>query len=307
MVQLNSTNSGLHPPDPGIHGKPGEPGEPPSMPAVRSLQRSAEILSLFSEVCPTLSLREMIERTGLAKTTVLRHVKTLHSVGLLWFDGSGRYALGPRLARWAGLAAQTWQPPPEVARRLADLVERHGETMHIYVRSGLERVCVTCQEAPRPLRHVVGLGERRPLWGGAASKALLCEADDELLVEVANSSPDGLTRMGTLREWRENVRRNGYAESDGELEIGLSSVAVPIRSAGGEVLASLSFGGPSARFGSSQVRNLAQVLMSAVAELGPAWAPAPLHPNGPTIPDGVSRSVVGRHQKGDADGSRGGS
>ena len=56
---------------------------------VRSVRRALDILSLLTEDQPTVPLRDMVEATGLPKTTVVRLVQTLEQYGLLWATPAG--------------------------------------------------------------------------------------------------------------------------------------------------------------------------------------------------------------------------
>ena len=67
---------------------------------VRSIQRALDILSLLTDDTPSVSVRDIVAATGLAKTTVMRLVQTLEHSGLLWATAGG-YMAGPGLWRWA--------------------------------------------------------------------------------------------------------------------------------------------------------------------------------------------------------------
>ena len=75
-------------------------GDSADQQGVRSVQRALDILSLLTEDRPTVSIRDVVEATGLAKTTVIRLVSTLEQSGLLWAT-TGGYMAGPGLWRWA--------------------------------------------------------------------------------------------------------------------------------------------------------------------------------------------------------------
>jgi DNA-binding IclR family transcriptional regulator len=240
---------------------------------VRSLGRAIDILDLLSEDQPSLTLREIGAATGLPKTTVLRHVKSLEEGGLLWADGQGRYVLGPRLARLGSLAARTWAPSPVLRSVLAELAQRAHETAHLYVRRGVLRVCIARQEADRTLRHVVEIGQSWPLWGGAASKVLLIDTSDAVLRMVAAEAPPGGPTLAELRLRAAQARRAGWAASEAELEPGLSSVAVPLTALDGTVVAALSFGGPTARFGAADVTRMLEDLRWGAGQLPQSLLP----------------------------------
>ena len=132
---------------------------------VRSIRRALDILSLLTDDTPSVSVRDIVEATGLPKTTVLRLVQTLEHSGLLWATAGG-YMAGPGLWRWAYLARRSWQLPPETQAMMRELGARHGETVNLYVLRDISRVCVAQQESPRPLRHVVARRRRAAAVGG---------------------------------------------------------------------------------------------------------------------------------------------
>ena len=233
---------------------------------VRSIRRALDILSLLTDDKPSVSIRDVTEATGLPKTTVLRLVHTLEHSGLLWATAGG-YMAGPGLWRWAYLARRSWQLPPETQALMRDLGARHGETVNLYVLRDICRVCVAQQESPRPLRHVVQVGDELPLWAGASSKVLLRDATDALLARIARRSPYGESHLATLREWIARARRDGYAVSHGEREEGLSAVAVPVSGRSGAVVAALALSGPTVRFTAERVAAFAVDLVAAGARM----------------------------------------
>jgi DNA-binding IclR family transcriptional regulator len=202
--------------------------EPPGadQQGVRSVQRALDILTLLTAERPTVTVREIVDATGLAKTTVIRLVSTLEQSGLLWATASG-YMAGPGLWRWAHLAQRSWELPPETQRGMRDLAARQRETVNLYVVRDVYRVCIAQQEGPQPLRHVVHVGDELPLWAGATAKVLLRDAGEALLERVARSSPYGPNHVKRLREWIDEAAVAGFAVSHGEREEGLSAVAGP--------------------------------------------------------------------------------
>ncbi|HEX6195167.1 MAG TPA: IclR family transcriptional regulator [Jiangellaceae bacterium] len=233
---------------------------------VRSVQRAVEIMSLLTEQRPAITIREIVEATRLPKTTVLRIVQTLDNNGLLSATPTG-YMAGPGLWRWAHLAKTTWEAPAETRALMRDLADRQKETVNIYVVHRLSRVCVVQEESPMPLRHVVKVGDELPLWAGASSKILLQNAGDDLLYQVAAASPFGTDHASTLRAWIAEARDRGFAVSHGEREVGLSAVAVPVKGRFDDVVAALSFSGPTSRFTDDRIDEFAAELRLAATKL----------------------------------------
>lgn len=246
--------------------QPEQAREPSDAQGVRSIRRALDILSLLTDDTPTVSIRDITEATGLPKTTVLRLVHTLEHSGLLWATPGG-YMAGPGLWRWAHLARRSWQLPPDTEAMMRDLAARQQETVNLYVRRDICRVCVAQQESPRPLRHVVQVGDELPLWAGASAKILLSDAPEELLVRVAQRSPYGDAHLTRLRQWTAGARRDGYAVSHGEREEGISAVAAPVSGRSGRVVAALALSGPTLRFTPERVDAFAADLKAAAARM----------------------------------------
>jgi DNA-binding IclR family transcriptional regulator len=245
---------------------------------VRSVQRALGILTLLTEERPVISVRDVVEATGLAKTTVIRLVQTLEQNGLLWGTPNG-YMAGPELWRWTHLARSSWELPPETRRQLRDLGARRQETVNLYMLRDIHRVCVAQQESSQPLRHVVHVGDELPLWSGASSKVLLREAPESLLLRIAMDSPYGEGHVKRLHEWIDQAAHDGWAASHGEREEGLSAVAVPIVSRSGGVVAAVSLSGPTVRFTAERVEQFAGDLVDVGQQISERGFDHPLSPS----------------------------
>ena len=243
-----------------------EPGTEADQQGVRSVQRALDILTLLTAERPIVTIREVVDATGLAKTTVIRLVSTLEQAGLLWAT-TGGYMAGPGLWRWAHLAKRSWELPPEAQRGMRDLAARQRETVNVYVVRDIYRVCIAQQESPQPLRHVVHVGDELPLWAGATAKVLLRDAGPALLDRIARGSPYGPEHVRRLREWIDEAAVRGFAVSHGEREEGLSAVAAPILGRSGSVVAALSLSGPTLRFTEARVAEFATEVKRLTREL----------------------------------------
>lgn len=212
-------------------------------PQVRSVGRAFGILDLLTRRPPVLSLREIVEETGLPKTTVVRLLADLQRRSVVVAVRDGEYSLGAAMLSWVRAAESLWHVDEETHAVMAGLVREHSETVCVYVRQDLNRIAIAQHEGRHTVRNVVEVGAPMPLWGGAASKVLLTakpqlverlpldkEARERLLVEVAAAE------------------KRGWARSDGEREVGAAAVAAPIRGRDGRVIAALTMSGPSSRF-----------------------------------------------------------
>ncbi|MFF1419411.1 IclR family transcriptional regulator [Streptomyces sp. NPDC058280] len=239
----------------------------PDAGGVRSVQRAVELLALYDAEHPSRTVRELVDATGLAKTTVVRLVHTLERCGLLWSRSDGRTVPGPGLLRWAELARTTWQLPESALALLKELsVVSGGEAVHLYVLQQGARVCVARHEGTRTLRHVVRVGEEMPLWSGASSHVLLSRAERADVEAVAAAAPhEDWPRV--LWERAQRAAVNGWSVSHGEREAGVSGVAAPVFDRAGRVAAAIALGGPTARFTEQAVAAFSGPLVEAARAL----------------------------------------
>lgn len=235
--------------------------------AVRSVLRAVDLLNLHDDERESRTVRELVDATGLAKTTVVRLVRTLEECGLLWHRRDGRTVPGPALLHWAGLAQAVWRLPAEAEDAIEALSEASGgEAVHLYVRQQQSRVCVARQEGTRTLRHLVRVGEAMPLWSGAASHVLLSRSDPAEITAVAALAPhDGHEEV--LRQRARTAAARGWAVSHGEREDGVCGVAAPVFDSSHTVVAALALGGPTTRFTDEAVDTFVPALLDAARTL----------------------------------------
>ena len=208
-----------------------------------------------------------MDNTGLAKTTAIRLAQTLVHAGLLWATDSG-FMAGAGLWRWAHLARSAWELPPEFRRMMTDMAREHQETVNLYIRHDIHRLCIAQAESPRALRHVVNVGDEFPMWAGASAKVLLADADPTRSARTDRRR--GAPRAGRPRRaaggGRTGARRR-FAASHGERESGVSAVAVPVHDDAGRVVAALSMSGATARFTDDRVDEFVSALRSAAVAM----------------------------------------
>ena len=207
------------------------------------------------------SFTQIVEWTGLTRSTTHRLVKSLEAHGLLLAAGGRGYRLGPRLLGLAE-AAMRDLPLRDVAHpALEELAAATAESAQLYVRDGDHRVCIDAVESANELRTIVAVGASLPLTRGSAGKVLLAWADDRDLERIARTlRPDEAT---TLRRQVGTSRRRGWAASVGEREAGVASVSAPVFDAGGSLLAAVSVSGPAGRLGAGGGRRYAPAVLRA--------------------------------------------
>ncbi|MGH3907160.1 MAG: IclR family transcriptional regulator [Pseudonocardiaceae bacterium] len=203
-------------------------------------------------------LAELCIRTGLPRATAHRLAVGLETHRLLRRGGDGRWRPGPALHELGnGALDPLLDAAATVLPRLRDLT---GESVQLYRRDGLIRVCVAAAEPPSGLRDTVPVGARLPMTAGSGAKVLAAWADPATQRAVLGEAVFG---ERILIE----VRRRGWAQSVAERESGVASVSAPVRDTSGTVVAAVSVSGPVERIGRRPGARWAADLLAAAEAL----------------------------------------
>ena len=216
------------------------------------LGKAAALLFSFSADDTHLTLVELTQRTGLAKSTVHRLAADLVALRLLDRDEAG-YRLGGQLFE-LGMRASVERGLLEVATPfLEDVYERTHETVHLGVLEGTEVVYVAKIGGHRQASTPSRIGGRMPLHCTGLGKAFLAWSPRTLLDEVVaqgleRRTPRTITGAGLLRRQLDQVVEQGVAYEHEESAPGIVCVAAPVLDASDRPIAAVSATGPVARF-----------------------------------------------------------
>ena len=222
------------------------------------LDRSVAVLEAVRD--GARSLDEVVEATGLPRTTTYRVATALEQAGLLARESPARWRLGLRLLS-LGTASAEQLPVREAGRpALTDLVRATGESAQLYVRAGDRRMCVDVVESPKELRTIVQIGASLPLVRGSAGKVFLAYVPTDELDRLTDEL-SARDRRAIRTEVSHTLER-GWAESVGEREPGVASVSAPVL-AGGTPVAVVSVSGPVERTTASPGTRYSRDVMTA--------------------------------------------
>jgi IclR family pca regulon transcriptional regulator len=214
-------------------------GRPQSL---QSLERGIAVIQVFSRERPALTLSEVARLTGITRATARRILLTLEEVGHVRSDGR-LFSLTPRVLTlgWAYLSSlnlwETAQPMME------ELAQRTNESCSAATLDLPDIVYVARMPTRRIMTISLGVGTRLPASCTGMGRVLLADLPDDELeafladVELEPFTERTITDRDRLREVIGGVRENGWALMDQELEVGLRSVAAPLRANGRTVAA----------------------------------------------------------------------
>ncbi len=227
---------------------------------VQSLDRGLAVIRAFGPGRDRLTLSEVARETGLTRAAARRFLLTLVSLGYVRTNGK-EFSLGPRVLE-LGYSYLSSMSLPEVATpHVEALVAEVRESSSISVLDGEDVVDIVRVPAKRIMTVSVPVGTRFRAHASSKGRVLLAHLSaQELDVFLAEAKLEQLTDHTVtdpdqLRVLLEEVRTKGYALVDQEVEEGVRSVAVPLRDAGGTVIAAINVSSYASRVSAGAVRQ----------------------------------------------------
>lgn len=239
---------------------------------VQTISRAFELLDLIADHDAPVTISELSTRSGLPLPTVHRLLKALVSLGHVRQTPSRRYALGPRLIRLGEIASQTLGSAAKPF--LSQLVDITGETANFAIREGDLIVYVAQVPSRHSMRMFTEIGRRVLPHCTGVGKALLAQLPDASVKEIVqrNGMPamtdQTITNIDDLMEDLHRIRERGWAEDNGEQEIGVRCIAAPVLGTG--ILSAISVSGPAARLTPEVTDRAGPLLLKTAADLAAA-------------------------------------
>ena len=241
---------------------------------VQSVERTLDILESLVEFGSEVGLVEISQGVALPLATVHRLLGTLIQRGYVKQNQHNRkYSLGFRALQMGHDMRQRFSLRLEARPFLQRLVQRVGESANLAVLDDGEVVYIDQAQSSRILRMFTQVGNRLPVHSTGSGKALLAFLPGDVVDGIvrrfgmAPRTPRTITDPAAFQRELAKTRERGYAIDDEEQEEGVRCIAVPVRDASGQVVASLSVSGPVTRLNDQQVQSVIPELVDCGTKL----------------------------------------
>jgi IclR family transcriptional regulator, pca regulon regulatory protein len=227
---------------------------------VGSLAKGLTVMEILAANPAGLTLTEMAEKAHLTRAGARRLLLTLAASGYATRDDR-RFTLSPRLltlARTWLQGASLWTFAEPIMRKVSTTLD---ESCSAAILADADVVYVARAPSRAILSVALHVGTRLPAYCTAMGKVLLSGLDGAALeaflarADLKANTPKTITDGGTLRQMIEKARMDGFAVADEELEVGLRSIAVPIRNGSRDVVAAINVSTQSARHSVSEMKK----------------------------------------------------
>lgn len=230
---------------------------------LKSLEKGIDLLFLFSEERPALSLQEIATALALPASTAYRLLATLQAKHLIARDAaSKRYGLDAAVLRLQTAVRARLDVRRLAIPHLEALAALSGETSHLFLLKGREVVCVEAIASPNTIRFMPEKGVGLPLHAPAVGRVVLAHLPEAFFRRYVQETglrpqtPHTLTGVRALRAVLAEIRRRGFAISFQQMYPGARGVAAPVFDHRGAVIGSLGVSGPDPRFSEQKARRL---------------------------------------------------
>ena len=218
-----------------------------------SLARGLIVIQAFTQQSPQMTISQLSIKTGLSRAAVRRCLYTLTKLGFAGAEDGSRYSLRPRMLT----LSHTYTTSNTLSTAAQPILERMSATLResfsVATLDGEDIVYIARTQVNRVMAVDLHIGSRLPAYCTSMGRILLAWLPTEQLeqylakVNLIPHTTRTITSIEKLRLALRNIRRNGYAICDQEYEVGLRSLAVPVYSSTGRVVATLNLSGNAPR------------------------------------------------------------
>ena len=226
-----------------------------------SLARGLLVIQAFSERRLQLSISQLSRRTALSRASVRRCLHTLSKLGFAGTDDGRSFYLRPRVLA----LGHSYLSSMPLATAAQPILEHLSQILHescsIALLDGTEIVYVARAHVTRIMAIDLGVGTRLPAFCTSMGRVLLANLPANELesvlpkIEFKRFTDRTVTSVEKLRQVLAAVKREGHAIIDQELELGLRSMAVPVRNPAGRVVAAINVGAHGQRVSIQDMRT----------------------------------------------------
>jgi DNA-binding IclR family transcriptional regulator len=197
---------------------------------MRSLDRALAVFDSFMGDRSSLSLQEIADSIGLAKSTTFRLVHALEESGYLVRLDEHSYCLSFKFTRFSRHVCTTLDVREVARTEMEKLADNTRECVTLNKIVGRNRVCIEVANRRALLTSSSQAGSHTPLGLGGASLVLMAALDDGQLFKVLPmAARNAKCTKRELKSIIDTTRRQGYSVSHGGGIPGLTGISVPIQ------------------------------------------------------------------------------
>jgi IclR family transcriptional regulator, KDG regulon repressor len=231
-------------------------------------ERIANILTYIASTKEPCSVNEITNNLKITQSSVSRVLSSLET--LHWVSRSANgFIVGDQLIKLSFKITSKLDIRQVCQPFLKELQKLTQETVVLYLRIGINEICVDQVESDNPLRLVIPYIREFPLWSGCSGKVILAYLNNDESTEVFKSliksksrvHPTGrLLDINKIRKELEIIKTQGYSVSTGERSLQAAAVASPVFE-NDQVKGAIMITGPVTRFNVKTAQKYSSIIV----------------------------------------------
>jgi len=219
----------------------------------KTVVRSMDIVNLFIDHTE-LSFQEIIDLSGIPKTSVYRMLMSLEEMEFLVKGIDLKYRLGLLFLKFGHLVSSRLDIRQIAYPVMENLHNDVKEAINLIIKQGDEAIYIEKIDRNQKVRLYTAIGRRSPLYAGACSRIILSYLPEPEItaymesIELKSFATGTITDKELLYDTIWQAKKDGYTISNSELENYTSAIAAPIFDYKGNVVAGLSVAGIEANY-----------------------------------------------------------
>ncbi len=232
---------------------------------IQSIDRTLQILELFSLEKPEWGVTEISKALNIYKSNVHNILTTLVEKGFVMKDSkTDKYKLGIKFFELGSVVIKNLNLRKIAHPYMEKLLKEFNETVHLGILVEGEILSIEQEESGQSLSPRIFIGKRAPLHCTGVGKAIMAYLPKDKVAAIVERKGLKKYTENTIIDEEElekeflKIRNQGYSVDNMEHEEGVWCVASPIRDYTGKVIASMSVSGPAFRINENNIPVIAK-------------------------------------------------
>ncbi|MHC5226519.1 IclR family transcriptional regulator domain-containing protein [Ignatzschineria sp. LJL83] len=213
---------------------------------ISAFARGLVILQILSISKKPQTISDISKITGFPRASVRRSLYTLLKMGFVHQDDR-YYELTSKVLTLAH-SYITSQTLPNAAQPILEGITRNldeASSMAVLVQNEIIYIARSSENTQRIMTNTLTIGSHLPAYCTSMGRILLAAEPTEKQIEILKESQlkahtqNTINEIDALLEELAKIKEQGYAIINQELELGLCSIAVPVRDKSGKTIAAI--------------------------------------------------------------------
>ena len=220
---------------------------------VQSLEKGLKVIAIFDDEHREMTLTEVAKKVGLTRANARRILLTLQYLDYVKYKDGKLFSLTAKVLclGYSFLSSLSFKElaQPYIQALAMDI----NESCSMSVLDGKDIVYVARFQTKRIMTISLSIGSRLPLHATSMGRVLMSgmvQKDLEKIldkIDLEAYTPHTITSKQELIKSINIIKQRGWALADQELEIGVRSIACPVKDKEGKTIAALNISGHASR------------------------------------------------------------